>query len=787
MTVQLTKRVRYVINERLDLLDKVAEDELLQAELEESREQVVAATDDGRILKGFKTSTTTGPNLGFTIPAGEGAAFDRAGALCLMDGLTSLTETLDTNAINYIHLYFDEDESDNANRKVYSGSAEVTTPINTRYTRTCKLYRATAAYGTPSLGGFTTSAVVGGVSRHLIPLYAVPVNVSDSVTSVEDFRPMFAPAIGDTGGNKYDDIGGNPDLPFNFTPSDVATIGITDMRSGLVALASRIAQMKNKVAWWEDNFCSIVVDASSGTDTTLHLTANSTKAHIHLVPLASAPSSPTEGDIYADNTLHKLLYYNGTAWVVGEGKVYSTETALLADTPDDSTFGYAEDTDNFWFRRNSTWSEASSDQSPLLNATNNFTSTNVFDDAVNLRRNDPNAFISVYPQGGTGSREWWLGATRSGSGIAAAGHFFIWDQTASALRLSIKETGHLVLNGYSSLISPSDGVLRISDNAGTGGCKLQMGPASNRFVMLSYYDPGSPYIPLMQVRVGDDTTGAKCQAYAFYADGGSGEGIFEVPTDGGFTCYNRSRIHCSADGYWEFFNNAKNDCLGLRLGGTSSSEPMVSRSGATLTARLADNSDYANFFADNIRVEPTSAFFWSARSRMKSGSDGYIDLLNYAQSDFYGLRFGGTTSSYGMIKHVSAVLQARLADDSGYTRMEASNIYAPPAVEMPDLLGASTDVQRIVCLKAGTVDALYSVLEKAPLAGGDVTITASINGTPMTGGVITITQSGSAIGDVDLATPTAANVVAEGDVIELTVGGSNTDSTAKARVSIRIV
>jgi len=45
----------------------------------------------------------------------------------------------------------------------------------------------------------------------------------------------------------------------------------------------------------------------------------------------------------------------------------------------------------------------------------------------------------------------------------------------------------------------------------------------------------------------------------------------------------------------------------------------------------------------------------------------------------------------------------------------------------------------------------------------------------VTGGGITVTQSGSAAGDVDSATPSGANYVAEGQAIEMiTDGGSST-------------
>lgn len=62
----------------------------------------------------------------------------------------------------------------------------------------------------------------------------------------------------------------------------------------------------------------------------------------------------------------------------------------------------------------------------------------------------------------------------------------------------------------------------------------------------------------------------------------------------------------------------------------------------------------------------------------------------------------------------------------------------------------------------------------AALATGNMTITAAINGVAVTNGVVTVTQAGSAAGDVDEALPTAANTISEGQVLTLTVGGTNT-------------
>ncbi len=56
----------------------------------------------------------------------------------------------------------------------------------------------------------------------------------------------------------------------------------------------------------------------------------------------------------------------------------------------------------------------------------------------------------------------------------------------------------------------------------------------------------------------------------------------------------------------------------------------------------------------------------------------------------------------------------------------------------------------------------------------DATITAAINGTPITGGVVSVTAAGSAAGTLDQALPSAANVLAAGQVLTLTIGGGNT-------------
>jgi|GEM_PF-237427 len=107
-------------------------------------------------------------------------------------------------------------------------------------------------------------------------------------------------------------------------------------------------------------------------------------------------------------------------------------------------------------------------------------------------------------------------------------------------------------------------------------------------------------------------------------------------------------------------------------------------------------------------------------------------------------------------------------------------------LDIENLVGADAKVYRVVSPVNGTITKIYAVLEGAALAGGDATLTSKIGPTAVTDGAITITQAGSAVGDVDSATPSAQNAVVAGNVISITVGGANTDANAKAKVSVLI-
>ncbi len=113
----------------------------------------------------------------------------------------------------------------------------------------------------------------------------------------------------------------------------------------------------------------------------------------------------------------------------------------------------------------------------------------------------------------------------------------------------------------------------------------------------------------------------------------------------------------------------------------------------------------------------------------------------------------------------------------------AGQMLTPLDVRIATLVGVT--VTRTVSPVPGRIRKIWSVTDGV-LTTGNATITAAINGVAVTNGVVTITQAGSAAGDVDFAVPTAANLVAAGDVISLTVGGTNATATP-ATVILEIV
>lgn len=133
----------------------------------------------------------------------------------------------------------------------------------------------------------------------------------------------------------------------------------------------------------------------------------------------------------------------------------------------------------------------------------------------------------------------------------------------------------------------------------------------------------------------------------------------------------------------------------------------------------------------------------------------------------------GTRSPAGIIVGVDELGVHVLLNEGVLAAYLAGRRFLVP-VRVATLVGAN--VYRALSPFAGRVVKIWSVIEGV-LTTGDATLTAKINGAAIITGVITITQAGSAAGDKDSCVPTAANVVAEGDELSLTVGGTNATAT----------
>lgn len=99
--------------------------------------------------------------------------------------------------------------------------------------------------------------------------------------------------------------------------------------------------------------------------------------------------------------------------------------------------------------------------------------------------------------------------------------------------------------------------------------------------------------------------------------------------------------------------------------------------------------------------------------------------------------------------------------------------------------GSAEAVYYLTCPHAGTISKIYTVTDGA-VATADITITAAIGVTGVTNGVVTIATAASAAGDVDSATPTAANVVTAGQAVNFTVTGGGAGGTPRIHLAMVI-
>lgn len=145
-------------------------------------------------------------------------------------------------------------------------------------------------------------------------------------------------------------------------------------------------------------------------------------------------------------------------------------------------------------------------------------------------------------------------------------------------------------------------------------------------------------------------------------------------------------------------------------------------------------------------------------------SAGKVDLLPDAAADFNlgQVRVDAASSD----THVEVVL-------TGRTRRKQTLDF--PVADVAAV--ADSQIRRAPF--AGLITRVGSVLQGGAI-NGDAVLTGKIGATPITGGALTLTASGSAAGDLDEAYPTAANVVAAGDLLVFSSDGGGSTSQAVA-------
>jgi hypothetical protein len=97
---------------------------------------------------------------------------------------------------------------------------------------------------------------------------------------------------------------------------------------------------------------------------------------------------------------------------------------------------------------------------------------------------------------------------------------------------------------------------------------------------------------------------------------------------------------------------------------------------------------------------------WHNAARLISTTDGVILLANSTVSDLNRVQFGGTSNAFPSLKRVGTVIQARLADDSGFSGLRASQ-FALTNGEYLQTGGAAGD--SVALTTSGGLSALLAV------------------------------------------------------------------------------
>lgn len=130
----------------------------------------------------------------------------------------------------------------------------------------------------------------------------------------------------------------------------------------------------------------------------------------------------------------------------------------------------------------------------------------------------------------------------------------------------------------------------------------------------------------------------------------------------------------------------------------------------------------------------------------------------------------------------AAVNTVYVSDGAGSGAWAQAPYYYSLSQQLADVSTASSTY--FVIPTGGIIDSIRTVLHGA-ITVADAALTFFINGVPITSSGITVAYSGSAAGDRDSSSPSAARTVVAGDLVTATTDGGST-TTMPITIVIRV-
>lgn len=142
--------------------------------------------------------------------------------------------------------------------------------------------------------------------------------------------------------------------------------------------------------------------------------------------------------------------------------------------------------------------------------------------------------------------------------------------------------------------------------------------------------------------------------------------------------------------------------------------------------------------------------------------------------------------------NIASINTVRIADGSGsgsWNLVPPASITGVNNINKVTFTAPITDISTagstfVVCPIAGKILKIYNVIQNA-ITVADCGLTFKIATVLVTGGAITVTQSGSAAGQVNSSTPSAANTLTAGQAIEI-VSDGNSSTTCPSIITFEI-